>query len=73
MESYDEKTEKAYVLDKGDYEIKLMNNAHDVLDSETYTVDSKEVLKQRSSDKAEVTNAFEYAVGDINYVTRADW
>ncbi|HEM3019356.1 TPA: glycoside hydrolase family 3 C-terminal domain-containing protein [Streptococcus suis] len=73
MASYDEKTEKAYVLDKGDYEIKLMNNAHDVLDSETYTVDSKEVLKQRSSDKAEVTNAFEYAVGDINYVTRADW
>ncbi|WP_193438156.1 fibronectin type III-like domain-contianing protein, partial [Streptococcus suis] len=57
MASYDEKTEKAYVLDKGDYQIKLMNNAHDVLDSETYTVDSKEVLKQRSSDKAEVTNA----------------
>ncbi|MFX3750234.1 hypothetical protein ACJBQ2_10865, partial [Streptococcus suis] len=38
-----------------------------------YTVDSKEVLKQRSSDNAEVTNAFEYAVGDINYVTRAEW
>ncbi|HEL1971262.1 TPA: fibronectin type III-like domain-contianing protein [Streptococcus suis] len=73
MASYDEKTEKAYVLDKGDYQIKLMNNAHDVLDSETYTVDSKEVLNQRSSDKAEVTNAFEYTVGDVNYVTRADW
>ncbi|HFI0076472.1 TPA: glycoside hydrolase family 3 C-terminal domain-containing protein [Streptococcus suis] len=73
MASYDEKTEKAYVLDKGDYQIKLMNNAHDVLDSETYTVDSKEVLNQRSSDKAEVTNAFEYAVGDVKYVTRADW
>ncbi|HEM5030237.1 TPA: glycoside hydrolase family 3 C-terminal domain-containing protein [Streptococcus suis] len=73
MASYDEKTEKAYVLDEGDYQIKLMNNAHDVLDSKTYTVDSKEVLKQRSSDKAEVTNAFEYAVGDVKYVTRADW
>lgn len=73
MASYDEKTEKAYVLDAGNYEIKLMNNAHDVLDSRTYTVSSKEVLKQRSSDKAEVTNAFEYAVGDVKYVSRNDW
>nr|WP_237334211.1 glycoside hydrolase family 3 N-terminal domain-containing protein [Streptococcus marmotae] len=73
LASYDEKNEKAYVLDAGNYEIKLMNNAHDVLDSKTYTVAQKEVRKQRTSDKAEVTNAFEYAVGDVNYVTRNDW
>ncbi|MTB63445.1 beta-glucosidase [Streptococcus sp. zg-86] len=73
LASYDEKNEKAYVLDAGNYEIKLMNNAHDVLDSKTYTVAQKEVRTQRTSDKAEVTNAFEYAVGDVNYVTRNDW
>ncbi|MFX3712233.1 hypothetical protein ACJBRE_10675, partial [Streptococcus suis] len=44
MASSDEKTEKAYVLDKGHYEIKHMNNSHYVLDSENYTVDIKEVL-----------------------------
>ncbi|MCP1639473.1 beta-glucosidase [Streptococcus gallinaceus] len=73
MASYDYKTEKAYVLDAGKYQIKLMNNAHDVLDSEDYTVAKKEVLHQRSSDKAEVTNKFDYAIGDVGYVTRADW
>ncbi|MGT2951084.1 beta-glucosidase [Streptococcus cuniculi] len=73
LASYDDKTEKAYVLDAGNYDIKLMNNAHDVLDSKTYTVAQKEVRKQRTSDKAEVTNAFEYAVGDVKYVTRDDW
>lgn len=73
LASYDEKTEKAYVLDAGKYSIKLMNNAHDVLDSEDYTVDSKEVLKQRSSDKSEVTNAFEYAIGEVSYLSRQDW
>ncbi|MER0122133.1 glycoside hydrolase family 3 C-terminal domain-containing protein [Streptococcus sp. ZJ93] len=73
LASYDEKKEKAYVLEAGNYDIKLMNNAHDVLDSKTYTVAQKEVRKQRTSDKAEVTNAFEYAVGDVKYVTRNDW
>ncbi|MBY5034108.1 glycoside hydrolase family 3 C-terminal domain-containing protein [Streptococcus gallolyticus] len=73
MASYDYKTEKAYVLDAGKYEIKLMNNAHDVLDSKDYTVAKKEVLHQRSSDKAEVRNRFDYAVGDLAYVSRVDW
>ncbi|MFC3927601.1 glycoside hydrolase family 3 C-terminal domain-containing protein [Streptococcus caprae] len=73
LASYDYKTEKAYVLDAGKYEIKLMNNAHDVLDSETLTVESKQILNQRSSDKTEVTNVFDYALGDINYISRSDW
>lgn len=73
MASFDDKKEKAYVLDKGEYEIKLMNNAHDVLDSEKYTVDSTEVLNQRSSDLSPVTTVFGYALGDVNYVSRSDW
>lgn len=37
------------------------------------TVASKEVRKQRTSDKAEVTNAFEYAIGEVSYLSRNDW
>ncbi|WP_193434194.1 fibronectin type III-like domain-contianing protein, partial [Streptococcus suis] len=44
MASYDYKGEKTYVLEKGNYEIKLMNNAHDVFDSEIYTVEKTEAL-----------------------------
>lgn len=73
LASYDYKGDRAYVLDEGKYEIKLMNNAHDVLDSKEYNVVAKEVLKKRSTDKSEVTNRFDDAAGDVVYVSRADW
>lgn len=73
MASFDYQTEKAYVLDEGDYKIKLMNNAHEELDSEIYRVDKREVLRQRSSDKAEVRGVFDYALGDLKYISRSDW
>ena len=34
MASYDYKVNKAYVLEKGDYEIMLMDDAHTKLDSQ---------------------------------------
>ena len=76
MSSYDYKNEKAYVLDQGKYEIKLMNNAHDVIDSREYNVNEKVVYNgenKRSSDDVVATNQFEYATGDLNYVSRSDW
>ncbi|MGT2753852.1 glycoside hydrolase family 3 protein [Streptococcus ovis] len=73
MASYDYKGDKSYVLDAGTYQIKLMNNAHDVLDSEEYKVEKKEVIKQRISDKIEVSNLFDDAAGDVAYVSRANW
>lgn len=73
MASYDYKGDKSYVLDAGTYQIKIMNNAHDVLDSEEYKVEKKEVVKQRISDKIEVTNLFDDAAGDVAYVSRANW
>lgn len=56
MASYDYKTEKAYVLDQGDYEIKLMKNAHEEYEGQkfTYKVNSKEVYNSsnpRNSEK----------------------
>lgn len=80
MASYDEKGEGCYVLSAGDYEIKLMNNSHDVLDSRTYTVDSKIVYNEanggRESDKTVAVNRFAYADGSdetvpVYYMSRA--
>ncbi len=71
MASYDYKTQKAYVLEAGDYEIKLMNNSHDVIDKKIYKVNL--ASSGRSSDKIEATNQFDYAHGDVKYVSRADW
>ena len=76
MASYDYENEEAYVLDQGKYEIKLMNNAHEVIDSRDYKVDNTIVYDEnnkRSTDECVATNQFDYAVGDLTYVTRADW
>lgn len=71
MASYDYKDAKAYVLEKGDYAIKLMKNSHDVIDQRTYKV--KETVANRESDLVEATNQFDDVAGDITYVSRADW
>lgn len=71
MASYDYKEAKAYVLEKGDYAIKLMKNSHDVIDQRTYKV--SETVVNRESDLVEATNQFDDVAGDIAYVSRADW
>lgn len=76
MASFAEKGEKAYVLDAGTYEIKLMNNSHDVIDSFTYEVKEKVVYGEdnpRSTDQTAALSVFDYAAGEVNYVSRADW
>ena len=78
MASYDYQNAQCYVLEKGDYEIKLMNNAHDMIDSRIYTVDSTIVYDEnnkRDSDQITATNQFDDVTydGGISYVSRADW
>ncbi|MFS7388818.1 glycoside hydrolase family 3 C-terminal domain-containing protein [Carnobacterium maltaromaticum] len=76
MASYDEKQNKAYVLEKGNYEIKLMNNSHDVIDSKNYEVAKDIVFNQenkRESDQLSATNQFEDAKGDVQYLSRWNW
>ena len=76
MASYDYKNEKSYLLDEGKYEIKLMNNSHDVIDSREYNVNEKVVYNgdnKRTSDEVAATNQFDYAIGDIKYVSRDNW
>ena len=76
MAAYDYVDQGCYVLEKGTYEIKLMNNAHDVLDSFTYDIEDTIVYDEnnaRSSDKTAAVNTFDFAAGDVNYVSRSDW
>lgn len=76
MAAYDYVEHGCYVLEKGTYEIKLMNNAHDVLDSFTYDVEDTIVYDEnhaRSTDQTAAVNTFDFAAGDMTYVSRSDW
>ena len=78
MASYDETGAKAYVLEAGTYQIKLMHNAHDVIDQREYEVPATITYSgnnARSTDLVAATNEFEdVAQGQIQkYVSRADW
>lgn len=76
MAAYDYTDKGCYVLEKGSYEIKLMNNAHDVIDSFTYDVDDTIVYDEnnaRSTDQTAAVNTFDFAAGDVTYVSRSDW
>ena len=65
MASYDYKTEKAYVLDEGEYLITLQTDSHNVKEGcepTSYTVSGKQVYSggnHRASDHAAVTNQFD--------------
>lgn len=78
MASYDYANEGCYVLDEGTYEIKLMNNAHDVIDSRTYDVNDTVIYDEsnpRSTDNTVAVNQFDDVSfgNDLVYVSRADW
>ncbi len=82
MASYDYQGVKAvggaYVLEAGDYAIKLMKDSHTLIDSRTVTVDSDVIYNEsndgaRSTDLTIATNQFDWAAGDVKYVSRADW
>ena len=75
MASYDDQHAKAYVLEAGDYEISINKDSHNVIDSKTYSVGTTvtyDGTNKRSSDKITATNAFDYANGGLEYLSRAD-
>jgi len=76
MASFDTKADKAYVLDAGTYEIKLMDNSHNLIESFTYDVADKIVYSKdnpRKTDLIAAESIFDYVAGDVKYVSRADW
>ena len=73
--SYDSKTAKGYVLEAGDYEISVNSDSHNKLDSKKFTVEKTETYSgdsKRASDLVTATNQFDYAAGNVEYLSRAD-
>ena len=76
MASYDYKGAKAYVLEKGDYDISIQSDSHHVIDhkaitvKDTVTYDSD--LNTHNGDKTVATNQFDDVAGDVTYLSRAD-
>ena len=63
------------MLEAGDYIISTNSDSHNVLDSKTYTVASDIVYNEsnkRESDAVAATNQFDFAEGEITYLSRAD-
>lgn len=74
MASYDDKAEKAYVLEAGDYILSVNGDSHRILDQKTYTVPETIVYAgegKRNSDQIAATNVFDEAKGDVVYLSRA--
>ncbi len=75
MASYDSKELGGYVLEQGDYIISINSDAHNIIDSKTYTVAERVDYvgdNKRESDLITATNQFDYAEGNIEYLSRAD-
>ena len=75
LASYDYQNNGSYVLEAGDYVISAKADSHKTLDSKTYTVASDIVYNasnKRDSDVEVATNEFDFAEGEITYLSRAD-
>lgn len=76
MASYDNKDARAWVLEKGDYAISIQSDSHHVIDSkrinvaDTITYDSES--NTHNDDQTVATNQFDYAAGDVTYLSRAN-
>ena len=76
MASYDTYGTGAYVLEQGDYEVSINTDSHTVIDSatvnvpETITYNTED--NTHNGDQIVANNQFEYAEGDIEYLSRAD-
>ena len=75
MASYDYKNAKAYVLEKGDYNISINSDSHTVIGSKKITVDDTITYDSDSNthngDQTVATNQFDDAAGDVTYLSRA--
>ena len=72
MASYDAVTEEAWVLDKGEYKIHVAHDIRTFEESCTYTVADKVVYKTDDNSGNEIGNLFEFAEGDLTYLSRSD-
>lgn len=76
MASYDYKGAKAYMLEKGDYDISIQSDSRHVIDHKAITVKDTVTYDSDSNthngDKTVATNQFDDVAGDVTYLSRAD-
>lgn len=70
MASYDSTNEKAYVLEEGDYTLSIRSDSHNVIDEVDFSQDETIVYEQRSTDDIPATNQFDFAEGNVTYLSR---
>ncbi len=75
MASFDADGAGAYVLEAGDYVVSINSDSHNVIDSVTVTVGETINYSgdnKRESDQTAAETVFDYAAGDVEYLSRAD-
>ena len=73
--SYDEKNARGYVLEAGDYEISINTDSHHKIESKVFNVAETVAYSgenKRASDHVTATNRFDYAAGNVEYLSRTD-
>ncbi len=75
MASFDANGAGAYVLEAGDYVVSINSDSHNVIDSVTVNVGETITYSgdnKRESDVTTAESVFDYAAGDVEYLSRAD-
>ncbi|MBI9011594.1 MAG: glycoside hydrolase family 3 C-terminal domain-containing protein [Clostridiales bacterium] len=73
MSSYDMETLEAFVLEAGNYEIHISKNVHEPMISLNYEVKDTIVYTKDDKTGTPIENQFDYADGNLKYLSRADW
>ncbi|MFC4319893.1 glycoside hydrolase family 3 protein [Litchfieldia salsa] len=72
MSSYDQEKEEAWVLEAGEYQIKVARHIRDIVEQFPYTVEETIVTKIDEVTGTEIENLFEDADGDLIYLSRSN-
>ncbi|OOC54236.1 MULTISPECIES: glycoside hydrolase family 3 N-terminal domain-containing protein [Nocardiopsis] len=71
MASFDDRDAQAWVLDEGDYGIRVARNVHDTVNDATYDQPERLVIDTDATTGSEITNRFDDARGDLTYLSRS--
>jgi len=73
MSSYDMNIEQTYVLEAGEYQIHVSRDVHTPVETLSYQIKKTIIYNDDEATGIKITNQFEYAKGDLTYLSRNDW
>ncbi len=73
MASYDAKNHETWVLEAGEYEVKVAHHVRSFEDSFSFTIDQDIVYRNDEITQTEIRNLFSDAEGDLTYLSRKDF